>query len=229
MRRVSIVLPVHNQADHLERVVEELESRLAQLPIEHETVLVVNGSRDASAEVARELAARHPAAVRALELERGGWGRAVRHGLAAADGDLLCYTNSARTHPNDLFLAILYATCTPDCVIKANRRVREHLHRRVGSLLYNLECRALFDLCCWDINGTPKVFPRRFDRLLELRSDDDLLDLEFCRTCQREGYPLLELPLFSARRHGARSTTGLRSAARLYVGALRHALRDGRE
>ena len=44
--------------------------------------------------------------------------------------------------------------------MKANRKIRDNWRRRLGSLLYNLECRALFDLANWDINGTPKVFPR---------------------------------------------------------------------
>ena len=68
----------------------------------------------------RRLARRVPRArqrdtpsVRVVESERGGWGRAVRLGLAAARGDLLCYTNSARTAPQDLALLLLYATAYP--------------------------------------------------------------------------------------------------------------------
>ena len=62
----------------------------------------------------------------------------------------------------------------PKVVIKANRKIRESWRRRMGYLLYNLECRALFDLSVWDINGTPKVFPRSFTALLNLARDDDL-------------------------------------------------------
>ena len=51
-------------------------------------------------------------------------------------------------------------------VIKASRKIRENWKRRLGSLLYNLECRALFDLPYWDINGTPKVFGRHFIPLI---------------------------------------------------------------
>jgi hypothetical protein len=52
--------------------------------------------------------------------------------------------------------------------VKANRKIRDHWSRRLGSLLYNLECRALFDLSVWDVNGTPKVFPRSCDRAAQL-------------------------------------------------------------
>jgi hypothetical protein len=93
----------------------------------------------------------------------------------------------------------------------------------LGSLLYNLECRALFDLSYWDINGTPKVFPRQFDPLLRLQREDDLIDLEFCVTCRQQQLPVIEVPILTATRHGGASTTRLGSAMRLYAGARRMA------
>jgi len=222
---VSVVLPVHDQADHIGAVVAEYAGALERLPMRHEIVLVPNGSRDASERRCAELAAASPT-VRSAPLPRGGWGRAVRHGLGVAAGDLLCYTNSARTTTADLTLAILYARAFPGTVVKANRKVRERWTRRLGSLLYNLECRALFDLSCWDVNGTPKVFPRTCDRLLALTRDDDLIDAEFALVCRRADYPLIEIPIFSSRRWAGRSTTTLRSAAKMYWGA--YALRRER-
>jgi glycosyltransferase involved in cell wall biosynthesis len=215
---LSIVLPVCNQADHVGRVVDEYEAALGSLPWPHELLLVVNGSRDRSYEISQELAARYES-VRVFESKRGGWGLAVKLGLQASRGDLLCYTNSARTSPQDLTLLLLYAIVYPNVVVKANRKIREKLSRRIGSLLYNLECRTLFDLSYWDINGTPKVFPRKFDQLLRLSRDDDLIDAEFNIICRRQGYPVVEVPIFSTRRHGGKSTTNYRSALKMYWGA----------
>ncbi len=114
---------------------------------------------------------------------------------------------------------LLYGVVNPGVVVKANRKIRENWRRRMGSLLYNLECRALFDLSYWDINGTPKVFPRQFDKLLALTRDDDLIDAEFNVVCRREGYPMLEVPIFASRRHGGTATTNYRSAVKMYWGA----------
>jgi hypothetical protein len=105
-------------------------------------------------------------------------------------------------------------------VVKANRKARESLHRRFGSFLYNLLCRALFDLNVRDINGTPKVFSRKFSGLLELTSVNDLIDAEFAVVCRRLGYPVLEVPVLSSRRHGGTSTTDIKSAVRMYLGAI---------
>jgi glycosyltransferase involved in cell wall biosynthesis len=214
----SVVLPAYKQADHIGEIVREIAAALARMPIGHEIVLVPNGPCERTAAACAELAATVPH-VRTEPLTIGGWGRAVRHGLARARGDILCYTNSARTAPADLVLTLLYAAAHPGTVVKANRKIREKFTRRLGSLLYNLECRALFDLSCWDVNGTPKVFPRSCERLLHLTRDDDLVDAEFVKICREAEYPMLEVPIFSYRRFGGTSTTNLGSAVRMYWGA----------
>jgi len=212
------VLPVHNQADHIEGVVERYEAALEPVPASRQIVLVENGSRDGSWDACRRLAQRFEC-VDAIEEPQGSWGHAVKIGLARAQGELLCYTNSARTSPQDLVLCLVYAMANPGVVVKANRKIRDGWVRRLGSLIYNLECRALFDLSYWDINGTPKVFPREFDKLRTLQREDDLIDLEFNIICRREAYPVLEVPILSTTRHGGRSTTRLGSAIKLYAGA----------
>jgi glycosyltransferase involved in cell wall biosynthesis len=223
----SVILPIHNQAEHVRPVVEGHIAALRRLEREFELILVLNGCADRSEEICRELAEEHPQ-VETIVLEQGGWGRAVRAGLAAARGEHVCYANSARTTPEMLTLLLIYASAYSGVVVKANRRIRDSWFRRLGSLLFNLECRALFDLSVWDINGTPKVFPREFTHLLELRRDDDLIDLEFNAVCKREGYPVIEVPLLATVRHGGRSTTNVRSALRLYAGAwrMRHLARS---
>jgi glycosyltransferase involved in cell wall biosynthesis len=217
---VSIILPIHNQADHLEPIVAGYTRALDAAALDYELLLIVNASRDGSPAIAHSLAGQNPR-VRAFEEQRSGWGRAVRRGLVEARGAQLCYTNSARTTDRDLVLMLLYARAFPDTVVKANRKIRESPLRRIGSLLYNLECRTLFDLSCWDVNGTPKIFPRSFDALLALQHDDDLIDAEFTALCRRRDYPMIEVPIFSTRRHGGRSTTTLRSAIAMYAGAYR--------
>lgn len=215
---ISVVLPVHNQADHLAQIIEQYEDVLARLQTPHELILVTNACRDESVAVCSALAERYET-VRTVNSEKGGWGLAVKLGLREARGDLLCYTNLARTKPQDLLLLLVYAVAYPSVVIKANRKIRESWRRRLGSLLYNLECRALFDLSFWDINGTPKIFPRGFEKLLMLLRDDDLIDAEFNVICRREGYPMVEVPIFSTKRHGGKTTTNYGSAIRMYWGA----------
>jgi glycosyltransferase involved in cell wall biosynthesis len=215
---VSIILPVYNQQDHIEDIVAEYVEALKKLPSSYELLLVTNACQDRSPEICRQLAARSEH-IRHVDTAEGGWGRAVKLGLSQAHGDSLCYTNSARTSPEILMLILVYAHVHPEVVIKANRKIRDNWRRRLGSLLFNLECRAFFDLPIWDVNGTPKIFPRSFSKLLLLERDDDLIDAEVNAVCRREGYPVLEVPVLSTRRHGGRSTTNYNSAVKMYWGA----------
>jgi glycosyltransferase involved in cell wall biosynthesis len=219
---VSIVIPVHRQADHIERVLGEYVAALALVPVPCELIAVVNGTDDGSLEICRRVAG-SSSSVRVIPLDESGWGNAVTAGLAAASGDLLCYTNSARTSGDDLRMFIEYGVANPRAVVKAERKIRDGWQRRVGSLLFNLECRALFNLFIWDINGTPKVFPRSFDKLLALSRRDDLIDLEFAVICQTAGYPMLAVPVFSTSRRGGRSTTNYTAALRMMGRAFRMA------
>jgi len=216
---LSLVLPCYRQADQVPDIVQECVSVLEKVPLRSEILLVPNGPADGTAESCRREAERRPQ-VRVIE-GSAGWGGAVRSGIEASDGDLVCFTNSARTSPEDLLLVLLYATAYPGVVVKATRRTRDNWRRRLGSVLYNLECRALFDLPNFDVNGTPKVFPRDHQALLTLEHSDDLLDVEFAVVCRRMGYPMLEVPIVSTGRRGGASTTNYRSAWRMYTGALR--------
>jgi glycosyltransferase involved in cell wall biosynthesis len=218
--RVSVVLPVYNQEDHIGEIIRDYIAVLNGLKDPVEIILVVNASRDRSLERCRVLE-RSDSRIRVLHEEKGGWGRAVRAGLAAADGQILCYTNSARTNSYTLALHIMLAAANPTLVIKANRRLRYSIARRVGSVLYNFECRSLFDLPVWDVNGTPKLFPRNLLNRLHLREDGDLIDLEFIVRCKQLRAQILEVPIVSSRRHGGESTTNFISALKMYAGAFR--------
>ena len=216
---VTVVLPVHRQADHIGAILSAYQDALTGLGADVDLVCVVNGSPDGSAEACRTVADSR-SGITVIEIDDRGWGNAVRRGIEAAEGDLIAYTNSARTSAKDLRTALALALLNAGSAVKAVRRARDNIVRRIGSVIFNLEARALFGLASWDINGTPKVFPRTFDALLRLEETGDLVDLEFLVTCQRQGYDLIEYPVTSTTRHGGSSTTGFASALRMYLGAL---------
>ena len=219
-RLISIVLPVHNQAPYIQDIIRSYVVALEDIGRPCELILAVNASRDESLAVCEAIAVTHPQ-VRVIHDTEPGWGRAVKAGLRVARGDFLCYTNSARTSAAELRQVLLEAIANPGAVIKATRQVRESWKRRLGSLLYNVECRVLFGFSTRDVNATPKVFSRAHTALLMLTSDGDLLDAEFLMMCARERYPVREVPIFATRRQGGSSTTNYKSAVRMYGGALR--------
>ena len=155
----SVVLPVYNQADHIGSVLDEYVSVLARLDFAYELLPVINGPRrDNSLEVCRALETRLPV-VRTLCIEQGGWGRAVRAGLASARGELLCYANSARTTGKDLLLVLLYGSIHTDSVIKASRRIRENWPRRLGSLRRRLPPAKIESAATGFTRGSERMHP----------------------------------------------------------------------
>ena len=219
-RLISVVLPVHNQAAYIGAIIDSYRDVLGQLGPPYELVLSVNGSSDDSVAVCQKLAQAQPE-VRVISDPRAGWGLAVKAGLRASRGDLLCYTNCARTTAADLRQLLLTGLEQPSAVIKATRRVRDSWKRRLGSALYNAECRVLLGVKTRDVNATPKVFSRSHAALLGLTSDGDMLDAEFLFICRRQGFPVIEVPIFGNRRQGGSSTTNYSSAVGMYVGAYR--------
>lgn len=82
MKLLSITIPSYNSQDYLHHAVESL------LPggDEVEILIVDDGSRDRTAEIADDFARRYPGVVRAVHKENGGHGDAVMTGLQNATG-----------------------------------------------------------------------------------------------------------------------------------------------
>ncbi len=212
---LSVVLPVHNQADHIAAVLRQYYFQFKNRP--WEIILVPNACRDDSVRICREIASRHRN-TRLVENPKGGWGLSVRVGLEKARGRYLCYTNSARTDPATIVALFKKFKRAPQSLAKVDRHFRGNWFREGGSWLYNLECRWLLGLPTWDVNGTPKIFSAATFRKVSLRSTGDLLDAELLAQCRDLKIPLLEAPIKGWVRHGGKSSMSLKSALRLYGG-----------
>ena len=217
--RISIVLPIYNQSNQLEFIFEQY-AKLDQLGVSWEVLFIVNGSKDDSFSKASQLA-RQNSNFKVFNLEQGGWGRAVKFGIEQAIGDMICYTNSARTSVDDLILIIKYGLANDTVVLKTTRVIRESFVRKIGSILYNYENRTLLGTPIWDVNGTPKVFSASLIKSIPLKSDGDLIDAEVMAQVYRKGVQIVEILIISTSRiGGGKSTTSFKSAWKMYTGLL---------
>lgn len=85
---VSIVIPVYNEEGILHSAVVDLLERLERFDFPYEIVLAENGSRDATAEIARRLARKHRE-VRCFSTDEPNYGRALRQGILNARGEFV--------------------------------------------------------------------------------------------------------------------------------------------
>jgi glycosyltransferase involved in cell wall biosynthesis len=87
MPRVSVIIPCRDEAEFIEELLDAV--RAQDLP-PLETIVVDNGSTDASAAIVEAYAARHTGmTVRVLECARSGAAAAMNTGIRAASGDVI--------------------------------------------------------------------------------------------------------------------------------------------
>jgi glycosyltransferase involved in cell wall biosynthesis len=90
--RVSVVIPCLNEAENIERCVQEAQATLEDSGLAGEVIVVDNGSDDASAELARG------AGAIVVDEPRRGYGSAYRAGFAAARGDYIVMIDADLTY-----------------------------------------------------------------------------------------------------------------------------------
>lgn len=88
-RSLSILLPVRDDQSTLAATVQRLLEVLSDLPGPFELILIDDGSRDATIEVADELATRYPQVSAVRHAEPRGQEAAIESGLARSSGDIV--------------------------------------------------------------------------------------------------------------------------------------------
>ncbi|RJQ30455.1 glycosyltransferase [Candidatus Parcubacteria bacterium] len=216
----SLIFPVYNQESHIGPVC--LSYIRAVEPYFHsfELIPAVNACSDNSWAVLQEIS-KSDLRIRGICIDQKGWGNAVIRGIRAARGHLLMYTNAARTTASDIVDVLNASTPGQPILTKMSRTLRDSRLRWLGSSIYNFESRLLWGIRCRDINGTPKMFPRKLLEGIELREKGDLLDLELMIYMTKKNVPIIDVPKNFWKRAGGRSTTNIRSAIQMYFGALR--------
>lgn len=197
---VSFVIPVYNEEPILHAAVVDLRERLAPHALSYEILLAENGSRDATAAVARELCARYPE-VRLEQSPKPNYGQALRQGILRARGSyVIC--EEIDLCDVDFHLRALEAlrSCRADFVVGSKliggaRDERPPL-RHALSVLYTGVLRALFDFQGTDTHGL-KAFRR--EPVLPLveacQVDRDVFASELVIRAYREPLRVLEIPV----------------------------------
>ena len=82
MKLLTFAIPCYNSENYMEKCIESI------LPggEDVEIIIVDDGSRDRTAEIADRYAAQYPSIVRAIHQPNGGHGEAVNTGIANAAG-----------------------------------------------------------------------------------------------------------------------------------------------
>ncbi|MEK6719139.1 MAG: glycosyltransferase family 2 protein [Chloroflexota bacterium] len=164
LARLSFFFPAHNEEANLAGLVDEALAVLPRLAEAFEIIIVNDGSRDATGQIADELTAASPGIVRAVHHDTNrGYGAALRSGFAAARHDVIAFTDGDRQfRVEDLgrVLDRLRASDSPDVVAGYRISRADPLLRTVYARIYRLANRIFFGLRLRDVDCACKAFRR---------------------------------------------------------------------
>lgn len=200
---VSVLIPVYNEEETLEQVVR----RVAQLDVAKEVLIVDDGSKDRSIEIAQALAEEFSEGrtiVRSLPQPQNlGKGAAVRAGIGHSEGDIVLIQDADLEYdPGDL-PALLEPLITGHADVVYGSRFsggqpqRAHLFLHyVGNKFLTLITRALFNTTLSDMEVGYKAFRGELIRSLHLTSNDFRIEPEMtARVLRKPEIRLYEVPI----------------------------------
>jgi glycosyltransferase involved in cell wall biosynthesis len=197
MSSLSIILPAYNEEANIAAAVEEV-SRVAQaLGRDYEIILVNDGSRDRTGEIARAKLATSIPNFRLVEhFPNRGYGGALKAGFAAATKDLIAFVPADKQFKFDE-VGLLLAALTQDVTLVSGWRVhrQDNLIRRLNGLGWNTVVRFLFGRTIHDIDCGFKVFRREVLSHIHIESNGAMIDTEMLAEIKARGYRISEVPV----------------------------------
>jgi glycosyltransferase involved in cell wall biosynthesis len=166
------------------------------LTADYEVIIVNDGSADATAEIADELARTYPR-VRVIHHPKNrGYGGALQTGIASATKDLIFYTDGdAQYDPAELTLLWARMTADTDLVNGYKISRSDPLHRVVIGRLYHHIVSILFGLEMRDVDCDFRLMRRSMFERVDLRQTSGVICLEMIKKIQDAGFHIVEVPV----------------------------------
>jgi glycosyltransferase involved in cell wall biosynthesis len=199
---ISIVCPFFNEEPIIEASVRLMLQNLARLPEEWELIIVDDGSRDRSLQLARTLEAQEPRLRVLTYPDNRGRGYAIRTGVAHARGDVVVTTEIDSSWGNDIvarLAAALRARLDADIIIASPhlpgggyRNVP--LWRVMLSSVGNYIIRSGLTYSVTMHTGMTRGYRRERFLALPLDEDEKEMHLEIVSKAIALGYRIYEIP-----------------------------------
>jgi len=210
-------LPSHNEEANVGRVVRGYLAALPRFAEAHEIIVVDDGSRDRTGEIAERLAAedRH---VRVIHHQvNRGYGAAVTSGIRAARLPyVLLSDGDGQFDPEELGRLIAFV---PRYDVVVGRRVHraDHLIRKLNGDAWTLLVRLLLGVGISDIDCGFKLFKREFLDRIELRARGAMISTELMTRLTGLGARVREVEVTHLPRlAGEQSGASLKVVARAF-------------
>ena len=228
---LSIFFPCYNEEGNVERVARAALDAAKDLADVYEVIIVDDGSRDRTGEIADRLAAEIPQLRAVHNRPNIGYGGAVARGLREARLEWIFFTDGdgqfdVRELPK---LIDLLDAC--DFAVGYRLHRADSWIRRLNAFCWGVLVRLLFDLRVRDLDCAFKLLPKSLIDQLELHSEGALISTELLAKARRRGLRIAEVgvshyPRVAGKQTGANIKVILKAFRELFR-LRRHIRREG--
>ena len=212
MNDTLIIVPTVNERENLPRVAQ----RLLSLPLRVDILVMDGNSSDGTAQLADDLAAKHPEIHVVHETKKSGLGRAYLAGFKWAldrNYEFIFEMDSDLSHNPDDVPQFLEAAKNQDADLVLGSRysggvrvINWPLKRLMLSRSAGVYVRLITGMPFSDPTGGYKCFRRRALQAInldEIKSDGYSFQIEMTHRLWRDGFKIVEVPIvFTERMHG---------------------------
>ena len=210
MPDISVVLPAYNEEENVGPAVMGAIEVVGPIAEDYEVIVVDDGSRDATAEKVRQLAARYPQVRLVQHQVNQGYGAALYTGFTSARKELVFFTDSDRQFDLTEIKKLLPFIDEYDLVIGYRAPRRDPFMRKFNGWGWSALVTFLFGYTSRDVDCAFKLFRREIIDRIHIESRGATLSAEFLVRAKRAGYRIREVPLAGHRPRVAGSQTGAR-------------------
>ncbi len=192
---LSVFFPAYNDSGTIATMVIRAVHAASELTPDYEVLVVNDGSSDATAEVADELARTYPHVRVVHHPANRGYGGALQTGFRSATKELIFYTDGdAQYDPGEL--ALLWAKMGDADLVNGYKISRsDPLHRIVIGRLYHHIVSRLFGLTVRDVDCDFRLMRRSIFERIDLDKTSGVICLEMMKKIEDAGFRIVEVPV----------------------------------
>ncbi|HPM24918.1 MAG TPA: glycosyltransferase family 2 protein [Phycisphaerae bacterium] len=214
---LTIMYPCYNEEANVERVTRAAVETARAIADDWEVVIVNDGSRDRTGEIADRLAAELPNVRAVHNRPNRGYGGALARGFREARKDWIFYTDGDGQFDFNEISKLLPLLATHDIVSCYRLDRKDSFMRKLNAFAWSTLVNLLFHIGLRDIDCAFKIYPRTFIERIEMRSTGALIDTEMLAKARNLGYSIAQLGVHHyPRTAGAQTGANLKVIARAF-------------
>src|SRR6476646_5955248 len=196
IQSVSVFFPAYNDSGTIGSMVIRAVKAASELTPDYEVIVVNDGSTDATAEVADELARTYPHVRVVHHGANRGYGGALQTGFRSATKEWIFYTDGdAQYDPAELALLWTQLSDNVDLVNGYKISRSDPLHRIVIGRVYHHIVSTLFGLTVRDVDCDFRLLRRSIFARIHLEKTSGVIWLEMMKKITDAQFRIVEVPV----------------------------------